>query len=208
MPAKKGVPRVYLEALLLTVLAATFARTFLVQGVRISSGSMQDALLEGDHVLVNRFVFRAAPSRLLPSRLPRRGEVVAHRYPPAPQTLLVKRVIGLPGENVEVREGTVYIDGAPLDESAWSPAADRASAEVGRLGDSELFVMGDRRDDSHDSRAWGPVRRGQLVGKPLFVYWSWRSRAQEGDGPLTSLLGFLRHAPSHTRWERTGLRVR
>lgn len=212
MPTAKGVPRIYFEALLVTVLVATFARTFLVQGVHISSGSMENGLLVGDHLLVNRFLFHDASepaSRFLPRRRIRRGEVIVHRYPPDPSTVLVKRCMGLPGERVEIVAGRLLVDGREVDESAYiTPAKRPRSMPAQVLGPDRYFVMGDQRGDSLDSRDWGAVPGDLVVGKPLFVYWSWRDPDRVLHGLGARLAWLASHFFDRTRWSRTGHRVR
>jgi len=221
MPSARGVARIYLEVLIVTLMAATFARTFLAQGLRISSGSMEEALLVGDHVLVNRFLFAPSGSRyaesFLPIRSARRGEIVVLRFPQDPTTLFVKRCIGLPGEQVDIVRGRVLIDGLALDESAYLDTAPTITAKETpsgdysvRVPDDHFFVLGDRRGHSFDSRHWGSVPAASLVGRPIFVYWSWNERAR--DVGETQAQGRFERAISGflgaTRWRRTFSTVR
>src|ERR1041384_767517 len=119
-PFKKSVAREYLESLVVAFILATFIRTFVVQAFKIPTGSMENNLLIGDHLLVNKFVFSPTPSRferaLLPVRAVRRGDVIVFKYPDEPDRDFIKRVIALPGETFELRAKKVYIDGQPLDE--------------------------------------------------------------------------------------------
>ena len=181
--------RIWIDALIVAVLMATFARTYLAQGLRIESGSMEGSLLAGDHVAVNRFVYaaNAAPAwiqPLLPVRSARRGEVVVVRLPEEPRTLLVKRCVALPGDRVALTPGS------------RRPGAVGAGEDLPIDG---YFVLGDRRERSHDSRAFGVVPARDLVGKPLFVYWSWTPSEVGRDGLATT----LRDLWSRTRWRRT-----
>ena len=178
MQRRKPGLRLYAEALIVTVMMATLARTFLAQGLRIGSGSMEEALLAGDHVLVNRFVFTATTAprwirALLPARAARRGEVVVMRLPAQPGTVLVKRCVGLPGDRVARDGRETVLDG--------------------------YFVLGDRRHGSYDSRSFGPVPARAVVGKPLFVYWSWAPNESSATGTPPALLDVWRR----TRWRRT-----
>ena len=182
------------EALLVAVLLAAFARTFLVQPLRIPSSSMAPALVAGDQLLVNRFVFGPTrwrwETRLLPMRLPRRGDVVVFRYPRDPRIPYVKRVVGVPGESVELRRRALFVDGAALDERGYAHHGDArddlgslpSDPFYGRRDDfapvsvpaASYFVLGDNRELSADSRFWGCVPRSHLLGRAFAVYWSWR----------------------------------
>ncbi|MEW5984896.1 MAG: signal peptidase I [Acidobacteriota bacterium] len=204
---KKSIVREYFESIVIAVILALFIRTFVVQAFKIPTGSMEPNLLVGDHLLVNKFVF--APTAVGPERtlLPvsgiRRGEVVVFKFPEDPERDFIKRVIGLPGETVELRDRTVFIDGRPIDE----PYAHYLPRPAGTGGlDSEdvrdrygpvlvpsdsLFMMGDNRDNSQDSRYWGFLPRSYVKGRALMIYWSWE------DTPGGSWNLF-----SRTRWSR------
>lgn len=196
------------EALLVAVLLAGFARTFLAQPFRIPSVSMAPALLAGDHVIVNRFVF--APSlyawerRWLPLREPARGDVAVFRYPRDPRKPFVKRVLGVAGERVELRRGALSVGGKVVDERAYArrtdprgyPASSRRDPFYMRrhsygpdtVPAASLFVLGDNRELSADSRYWGYVPRRFVLGRALVVYWSLQPAS----------------APARPRWERIG----
>src|SRR5256714_6040544 len=117
---KKSVLREYFESIVIAVILALFVRTWVVQAFKIPTGSMENNLLIGDHLLVNKFVFGPTPlaigRALLPVRAPRRGDIVVFKYPDEPDRDFIKRVIGLPGETVELRNKKVYINGKPIDE--------------------------------------------------------------------------------------------
>src|SRR5206468_2467264 len=117
---KKSTLREYFESIVIAVILALFIRTFVVQAFKIPTGSMENNLLVGDHLLVNKFVFAPSASPLervlLPERPIRRGDIVVFKFPKEPERDFIKRVIGLPGETVELRQKKVYIDGRPLDE--------------------------------------------------------------------------------------------
>src|SRR5438093_6477372 len=119
-PFKKSIVREYVESIVIAVILALFIRTFVVQAFKIPTGSMEENLLIGDHLLVNKFVFGPAVSsierKLLPIGTIKRGDVIVFKYPVEPDRDFIKRVIGLPGETVEVREKKVYVNGKPLDE--------------------------------------------------------------------------------------------
>ena len=117
---KKSTAREYFESIVIAVILALFVRTFVFQAFKIPSGSMENNLLIGDHLLVNKFVFGPTRTwlerRLLPSTEPRRGDVIVFKYPEEPDRDFIKRVIGLPGETLEVRQKKVFINGTALDE--------------------------------------------------------------------------------------------
>src|SRR4026209_1900018 len=120
MTHKKSTAREYFESIVIAVILALFIRTWVVQAFKIPTGSMENNLLVGDHLLVDKFVFSPAPTAieraLLPVREVKRGDVIVFKYPMEPERDFIKRVIGLPGETLEVKEKKVYINGKALDE--------------------------------------------------------------------------------------------
>ena len=191
---KKSTMREYFESIVIAVILALFIRTFVVQAFKIPTGSMEENLLIGDHLLVNKFIFGPTETRferaLLPVGTLARGNVIVFKYPEEPERDFIKRVIGLPGETVEVRDKKVYVNGQPLDEpyvhflrptSAESAFHEVTSFDVReRYGPvtvppNQFFVMGDNRDNSQDSRYWGFVKRDKIKGKAFLIYWSWDS---------------------------------
>ena len=171
---RKSTAREYFESIVIAVILALFIRTFVVQAFKIPTGSMENNLLIGDHLLVNKFVFgpaaSAAERALLPMGTIRRGDVLVFKYPEEPDRDFVKRVIGLPGETLELKEKKVYINGVPLVEPYVHfielPRANPDIHEVTsfdvreRYGPvtvpaDQYFMMGDNRDNSQDSRYWG-----------------------------------------------------
>ena len=218
---KKSTVREYFESIVIAVILALFVRTWVVQAFKIPTGSMENNLLIGDHLLVNKFVFGPAGAEraLLPMRDIRRRDIVVFKYPNEPQRDFIKRVIGLPGETLELRSKKVYINGEPLDEPYvhfLEPASD--SQEVTsfdvrerygpvRVPEGQYFVMGDNRDNSQDSRYWGFLPRGYIKGKALMIYWSYESGraeyAEDGVGATVQrLLSVVTHFFTRTRWER------
>ena len=221
---RKSTLREYFESIVIAVILALFIRTFVVQAFKIPTGSMEDTLLIGDHLLVNKFVYGPAPTALERALLPvgtiKRGEVLVFKYPEDPERDFIKRIIGLPGETVELREKKVYINGKPLDEPyvhfLTAPAEPSELHEVTSFDVRErygpvtvppdhYFAMGDNRDFSLDSRYWGFVPRDNIMGKPLVIYWSY-------DAPTNQLESFLgpahlrdlaQHFFTKTRWNRT-----
>ena len=223
---KKSIIREYVESIVIAVILALFIRTFVVQAFKIPTGSMEQNLLIGDHLLVNKFVFGPASSPLERAVLPigtiRRGDIVVFKYPVEPDRDFIKRVIALPGETVEVREKKVFINGKPLDEGyvhfLAPPAASSELHEVTsfdvreRYGPvtvppNQYFVMGDNRDNSQDSRYWGFLPRENVKGKALLIYWSYEAEREdyqdEGAGAtLKGLVSVFAHFFTRTRWDR------
>jgi signal peptidase I len=207
-PYRKSTAREYFESICIAVILALFVRTFIVQAFKIPTGSMEPNLLIGDHLLVNKFVFAPTMWPMEDTVLPidpiRRGDVMVFKYPEQPDRDFIKRVVGLPGEMIELRNKKIYIDGTPLDEPYVHfifPPDDRESSaselpdfDVTRtygpvtVPDRHYFMMGDNRDNSQDSRYWGFLPAEYVKGKALFVYFSFGEAAPG----LTGLLGNIR----------------
>ena len=220
----KSTLREYFESIVVAVILALFIRTFVVQAFKIPTGSMEQNLLIGDHLLVNKFVFSPtatdAERSLLPVTSINRGDVIVFKYPEDPERDFIKRVIGLPGDVVEVRHKRVYIDGRPLDEPyvyyLRPPSAAASPFGVADLREqygpvtvppSEYFVMGDNRDNSQDSRYWGFLPRDLVKGRALIIYWSYESGTDElyatGSGSvIRRLWSGITDFFTHSRWER------
>jgi signal peptidase I len=257
----RSVIREYFESAVVTVIMALFGMTFIVQAVKVPTGSMQNTIVVGDHLLVNKFIFAPGPRLpLLPQREIRRGDIIVFKYPGNPfnperdrdednipyKVNYVKRVIGLPGDLVEVKGLRVFVNGQPLpehiivakniNEKAPLEIVDdtprqgnelydvyyftekvesaRRGQDVGaspdfhfavngkpaKVPDNSYFVMGDDRDNSLDSRAWGFVPRDLVIGRAMFVYWSYDET--KSFNPFSS--DFF----ANTRWRRTGTMVR
>jgi signal peptidase I len=257
----KTVVREYFESAVVTVIMALFGMTFIVQAVKVPTASMENTITVGDHLLVNKFIFGPGPLfSLLPQRDIRRADIIVFKYPGNPfdpkrdsmednipfKVNYVKRVIGLPGDLVEVKGLHVYVNGQPLPEHVIVVAddtSDKAPLEIredsphqpgetynvyyternvnaARLGrdlyassdsfhfavngkpakvpENSYFVMGDDRDNSLDSRAWGFVPRDLIIGRAMFVYWSFDETKD------FNLLNFF----TQSRWSRTGTMVR
>ena len=198
----KSVVREYAEALIIAVLLALVIRTFVVQAFKIPSGSMLPTLQIGDHILVNKFVYYFQSIQ--------RGDVIVFKFPQDETRDFIKRVIGLPGDTVEIRGKQVTINGTPLDE----PYAVYGDWPASRFGEREkfgplvvppdrLFMMGDNRDHSMDSRVWGFLDVHKVKGKAFIVYFSVRS----DDIPYSSALPSIYYVASHPgmiRWTRFG----
>ena len=213
----------------MAVLFALFAKTFVFEAFEIPSASMEPTLLVGDHVVVNKFLYGQAvgPWRfVLPHRGVRRGDVVVFRAPLDPKIDLVKRAVALPADTVAMSAKELSLDGAPVREpyvvhrdpdvySGDAPAALRARDELGPLTipDGTFLALGDNRDNSKDSRYFGPVPGRLVKGRPLFVYWSVESREESGGfrgrgAAVRRLLDTALHFFDRTRWRRTFRPVR
>ena len=223
---RKSTVREYFESIVIAVILALFIRTFVVQAFKIPTGSMENNLLIGDHLLVNKFVFGPSETRLERALLPmgtiKRGDVIVFKYPEEPDRDYIKRVIGLPGETVELKAKKIYINGMPLDEPyvhfLEPPSAETDVHEVTSIDVRErygpvtvppdqFFVMGDNRDNSQDSRYWGFLRRDYVKGKALLIYWSYEADREdyetEGAGAtVRGLLSVFAHFFTRTRWDR------
>jgi signal peptidase I len=256
----KTIVREYFESAVVTVIMALFGMTFIVQAVKVPTASMENTITVGDHLLVNKFIFAPGPRLpFLPQREIRRGDIIVFKYPGNPynperdkqednipyKVNYVKRVIGLPGDTVEVRGIHVYINGellpehviiarnlsdkAPLEIVQDTPrephetynvyylpetvSAAREGQEFRASSDfhfavngkpakvpaNSYFVMGDDRDNSLDSRAWGFVPRDLIIGRAMFVYWSY-----DETQPFQSPVDFF----TNSRWNRTGTMVK
>jgi len=152
-----------LDACLFAALLSLVIITFVVQAFYIPSGSMEPTLMIDDRILVAKFVYRVGS--------PHRGDVIVFRYPLNPQRDFVKRVIGLPGDRVQLREGVVSVDGSVLSEKSYTIKPDFGYYGPVVVPVAQYFVLGDNRNNSEDSRFFGYVPRGNIIGKAVFIYW-------------------------------------
>lgn len=195
----KSTIREYAEALAVALLLAIFIRTFIVQAFKIPSGSMLPTLQIGDHILVNKLRYGVRipilGRRILKFADPRRGDIIVFIYPVDREKDFIKRVIGQPGDTIEIRHKQIYVNNEKIDDP-YGHFVD-GSGEQSRLmprdnfgpeavPEDKVFVMGDNRDRSYDSRFWGFVPLDEVKGKAFMIYWSW-------DG-----------ADRWVRWERIG----
>jgi signal peptidase I len=199
---RKSVLQEYAEALIIAVLLALVIRTFVVQAFKIPSGSMLPTLQVGDHLLVNKFLYSFTPIR--------RGDIIVFKFPQDESRDFIKRVIGLPGETLEIRGRQILINGVPLSEpyAVYSEGALSRALERDHLGplvipSGKFFMMGDNRDHSMDSRVWGFLDMHKIKGKAFIVYFSLRSEDIPYASALPSVLYVVTH-PSIIRWGRLG----
>lgn len=257
----KSVWREYFESAVVTVIMALFGMTFVVQAVKVPTGSMQNTITIGDHLLVNKFIFAPGESiPLLPQRDIKRGDIIVFKYPgnrydprrdDRPDnkpitTNYVKRVIGLPGDHIRMEGRNVIVNGQRLPEhqiealdnndKAPLKIVNKPPRKPGQLYDvyynpdfveedypifklelegdgreivipaDKYFVMGDNRNNSEDSRYWGFVPRDLVIGRAMFVYWSYDESATPSSAafPLSAISDFF----NNTRWGRTGTMVK
>ncbi len=216
---KNGKPlwREYAETAVIALVAAVLLRVFVVSAYRVNSASMEDTLMNGDYIFVNKLAYDYGTD-------PQAGDIVVFKYPMNPDKDFIKRIAALPGQEVQLADKVLYVDG----EVAWIPAMSKHIDKRIIPGDlsfrdnfgpyivpeGEYFVVGDNRDDSRDSRFWGSVPRDNLKGKAVFVYWSW---APDEDPPgwgfpyIIDLVQWVGHGiynfPTHVRWGRLGTAI-
>ena len=228
MRAGRSVFREYLEALLIAVIFATFARTYVVQAFKIPTGSMEQNLLIGDHILVNKFIYSPLVSPienwLFPSRSVRRGDIVVFKFPTDPSRDFIKRCIALGGDQVEIIDKQLLVNGEPVGERGYTYFADphtyprsvflpddyryRDNFGPFEVPEGELFFLGDNRDNSNDSRFWGTVPRRLIKGRAFLVYWSFRVGGTHPEsanvlGRVRQLAYVAAHFATNTRWARS-----
>jgi signal peptidase I, bacterial type len=249
----KSVWREYFESAVVTVIMALFGMTFIVQAVKVPTGSMQNTITIGDHLLVNKFIFAPGTSLpFLPQRDIKRGDIIVFKYPGNPYdpkrddrpdnrpilTNYVKRVIGTPGDRISIKGNSVIVNGEVVPEHRitardhnrkdpleiieappkkpgelydvyYKPGQEDDEQEYDVFqGKSEIvvppnsyFVMGDNRNNSEDSRYWGFVPRDLVIGRAMFVYWSYDESAPTSNNPVIDFF-------MNTRWSRTGTLVK
>lgn len=228
----KSLFREYAEAFIIAAIFLRFANTFVVQTFYIPSGSMENTLLVGDHLFVNRFIYGPATPGLekaLPARLIHRGDIVVFRSPQDPKLDLVKRCIGLPGDTIDLRDKQLYINDKKVEDSSYAIHTDPNLFPDqpyydgdGRIRDNfgpftvppdSYFCMGDNRDRSFDSRFWGTLPVYMVKGRASTIYWSYGGETSDGRWPGwgpklrqigQTIVGFL----GRTRWSRTFLTPR
>jgi signal peptidase I len=186
MSKQKSKFREYVEAIILAIVIALFIRTFVIQAYKIPSGSMKPTLQIGDHILVSKFNYGIKlpflRTTLIPVGAPQRGDIVVFIYPEDRSKDFIKRLIGVPGDTIEVRNKKILINSLPYSDkhgvyvdNLVIPGAVQPRDNFGpvTVPEGSLFVMGDNRDESYDSRFWGFVSKKDVLGKALIIYWSW-----------------------------------
>ncbi|WP_457573268.1 signal peptidase I [Desulfolithobacter sp.] len=204
---KKSVFREYAEAILIALLLALFIRTFVVQAFKIPSGSMLPTLQIGDHILVNKFLYGikvpVTGKIIVPVKKPQRGDIIVFRFPRDPKLDYIKRVVAVGGDTIQVRNKKVYVNNRLSPDKyvihtdpKILPASVSPRDNFGpvTVPEGKLFVMGDNRDNSFDSRFWGYVDLSAVLGKAFIIYWSW-----DVQKPLLSVDRF-----TSIRWDRLG----
>ncbi len=234
--ARSNTARGTLAEWTVTIILLLFGTTTLVQAFVIPTGSMEDTLLIGDHLLVDKLAYSPAYSfakRLLPYEPVKRGDIIVFRYPVDIRQTFVKRVIGVPGDRIRLRNKQVYRNGkkllepyvyyktdyiepyrdnfpGPPNPAVLEPGLDMIENHVVNgevvVPPGHYFAMGDNRDSSLDSRYWGFVPRENIVGKPLLIYWSYNASTEQLSGPVFSIghiADLVEHFLTKTRWRRT-----
>jgi signal peptidase I len=176
----------YAEAIIIAILIAFFIRTFIVQAFKIPSGSMKPTLLIGDHILVNKFIYGVKipfiRKNLISISEPKRGDVIVFIYPEDRSKDFIKRVIGVGGDTIEIRNKKIFLNGLPFQDTHGVyvddfiiPGTIQPRDNFGPMTVSKgaVFTMGDNRDQSYDSRFWGVVDLKDVLGKAFIMYWSW-----------------------------------
>jgi signal peptidase I len=224
---KKSFYKEWIEPFLIAAVVALFIRQFVVEAFKIPSGSMIPTLTIGDHLLVNKFIYGPripfTDTRIFTWKEPKRGDIIVFKYPENEHKNFIKRVVGLPGDKIEIRNGKMLINDRPIQLAPTDPPEDKSVEGESLFGTpmfyteqlgsarhaiqylrdqsgynfgpktvppESVFVMGDNRDNSQDSRVWGFVKFNKILGKALIIYWSW-----DGDDRWV-------------RWERIGSLIR
>lgn len=181
MIKSKSKIREWVESILVAFVLAMIIRTFVIQAFKIPTGSMRPTLVERDLILVNKFIYGAKvpfTNLTLPAlRKPLRGDVVVFIYPEDPKKDFIKRLVGLPGETIEIKNGTIYVNEKPLLEPVFSRVYYYNRGDLAVEGErivipqDSFFVLGDNSASSKDSRYWGFVPKKNILGKALVIYW-------------------------------------
>jgi signal peptidase I len=212
----------HFKSVVSTVVFVWFFTHHVAQATMVPTGSMKPTILVGDHFMLDKVAFPAnypdVVQKILPERKIHRSDILAFWSPEQADLRLVKRVIGLPGETLEIRNGDIYINGEKLNEPYVVhivPQERRVLQNVAaiKIPENSFFMMGDNRDDSRDSRYFGVISREAMIGRPLFVYWSYESDPYpEGGRTMGQWAEYYASVATHfftrTRWMRTGTVIR
>jgi signal peptidase I len=212
-----GVFREYFELIAETLIYVFFVMTFLLQSFVIPTGSMEENILIGDHILVDKVAYANSLGKFDRMVFPRleieRGMIVTFKSPPELEKEYVKRVIGLPGDRIKIINKKVYINDQPLEEpytffkDQKIEMSYRDNFPTFKVPENHYFCMGDNRDNSYDSRFWGPVPADYIIGKPWRIYWSYDSTTEEYLTPgvwhkIKDIVKTVIHFIPKTRWPR------
>ncbi len=183
---KKSSLRENIEAIILAIILALFVRTFIIQAFKIPSGSMKNTLQIGDHILVNKFIYGVklpfTMTTIIPYKKPQRGDIVVFKFKEDPKKDFIKRTIGVPGDVIEIKNKEIHVNKKRLEQDYAIytdlhiiPKAMQPRDNFGpvTVPEDSIFVMGDNRDHSYDSRFWGFVDLKDVKGKAFIIYWSW-----------------------------------
>ncbi len=184
----KGALRENTEAIIIAIIIAMFIRTFIIQAFKIPSGSMLETLQIGDQILVNKFIYGVKipfthGKVLIPVKDPKKKDIVVFKYPEDPTKDFIKRVIATEGDTVQIINKKLYVNDKPVEDEPYAIHKDRRvipgnfsprdNHKKFIVPKHKLFVMGDNRDNSHDSRFWGFVDLSAVKGRAMIIYWSW-----------------------------------
>ncbi|MEN6317357.1 MAG: signal peptidase I [Syntrophaceae bacterium] len=186
MTKTKSKVQEYAEAIIIAILIALFIRTFIIQAFKIPSGSMMPTFEIGDHILVNKFIYGVkipfVRTTIIPISEPKRGDIVVFIFPEDRSKDFIKRVIGIGGDTIEIKNKKIYLNGLPYNDTYGVynddfilPGSIQPRDNFGPITvrPGSIFVMGDNRDQSYDSRFWGFVELKDVMGKAFIIYWSW-----------------------------------
>jgi signal peptidase I len=222
---RKSVLREYVESFAVALILALIIKCSVVEAYKIPSGSMEDTLLIGDFLLANKFIYGSKvpllPIRLPALREPKPGDIVIFKYPRDPKVNYIKRCVAVGGQTVEIKDKVLYVDGKRVPDP---PSGKHTNPHIRPLGadprdnfgpykvpQGHLFMMGDNRDNSADSRYWGALPRELVLGKAMIIHWSW---APDPNAPVLTSRNLLSlpkniiynviHFPNRVRWNRIG----
>ncbi len=207
----------YIQIIVMALLIAFVLRAFVVSAYKIPSKSMEKTLLSGDFVLVNKLAYDFGD--------PKPGDIIVFKYPLNPEKTFIKRCIANEGRTVQIVNKVLYVDGQKVQNRNWENFIDplvfpeeystRDNFGPYQVPKGQIFVLGDNRDESRDSRFWGFLEKRHIIGKPIIIYWSWQ---QDPDTPrfespyiipvVHMFFYYLIHTPTSVRWARLGDIVR
>ncbi|SRR6266566_3169474 len=213
-----------MEAILIAVVFGLLIRIFIIQPIRVISSSMENTLLIGDCLLINKLVYQVRIPflrfRLPPMGTPKPGEIIVFSFPDNPSQSFIKRCVAIGGQLIEVRSGVLYVDGKIVSSppfakrSNWAYSHSNIKDKYGplQIPEDHFFAMGDNRDHSKDSRSWGAIPHSYLEGKVMLVYFSWRLDSEvlysrDLSTPRIFLYNII-HFSKRVRWNRIGKIVR